>query len=123
MGVGMHKTSSSKSEHAAWQEDEAAVDVSAGATVTITVPGKFRLMRIAIRFSAGVAPTITIDRDNRESGSNWDQNIRTVTLPAGSTDYTFIGGQGYEYPSGDSIAVTISAVAAIAYVSWSMEQL
>jgi len=119
----MQRTSSSKNEVALWESIEAGIDLTAaGGVVTITPPGDFRLLRIACHFDAGVAPTITIDQVN-PAGALWNQNIRTITIPAGSQYYTLIGGQGYEYRSGDSITITFTAVAAIVYVSWTMEQI
>jgi len=121
----MQRTSSSKNEVASWEGDEEELDCTAGATFTITPPGDFRLLRIALNFDGAVAPTITIHQDN-DAGANWDQVIRNVPIAApaaGNTDYTFIGGQGFEYTQGDAIVVTISAVAANVHASWKMEQI
>ncbi len=118
----MQRTSSSKSEVATWEGDEVALNLVAGATVNIVPPGDFRILRIAIHFSAAVAPTVTIDQVN-PAGALWDQNILTYTPPGAINDLTFIGGIGYEYSSGNVISVTFSAVAAIAYISWAMEQI
>lgn len=117
----MQRTSSSTSEVATWSGNEAALNLAAGATFTITPPGSFRLLRIAIHFDAAVAPTVTIDQDN-PAGALWDQNILTFTPPGAINDLTFIGGSGYEYESGNAIAVIFTAVAANAYISWAMEQ-
>ena len=119
----MQRTSSSKSEVATWDGNEVGIDLTAaGGSVRIAPPGDFRLLRIACHFDVGVAPTVTIDQDNH-AGADYDHNIRTVTLPAGSEYYTFIGGQGYEYPMGDAIVIGFTAVAATVYVSWTMEQI
>ena len=123
MSDSMQRTSSSKNEVANWIGNEVGIDLTAaGGSITITPPGNFRLMRIACHFDAGVAPIVTIDQDNAV-GPNYDHNIRTVTLPADSEYYTFIGGQGYEYRRGDSITISFSAVATTVYVSWVMEQI
>ena len=123
MSDTMQRTSSSKNEVAVWEGNEVGIDLTAaGGVVTITPPGNFRLMRIACHFDAGVAPIVTIDQVN-QAGALWNQNIRTVTLPAASEYYTLIGGQGYEYRLGDSITITFSAVAATVYVSWETEQI
>ena len=123
MTDAMQRTSSSKNEVATWEGNEAGIDLTAaGGSVRIEPPGDFRLLRLACHFDAGVAPTVTIDQDNH-AGALWDQNIRTVVLPAGSDYYTFVGGQGYEYPLGDAIVISFTAVAAIVYVSWVMEQI
>ena len=123
MAESMQRTSSSKNEVANWVGNEEGIDLTAaGGSITITPPGNFRLMRIAAHFDAGVAPIVTVDQDSA-AGPNYDHNIRTVTLPAASEYYTLIGGQGYEYRQGDSIVITFSAVAAIVYVSWEMEQI
>jgi hypothetical protein len=117
----MQRTSSSKSEVATWDGNEDALNLAAGNTLTITVPGDFRLLRIGIHFSAPVAPTVTIDQDN-PIGANWDQNILTYTPPGAINDLMFIGGIGYEFSQGNDIRITFTAVAAIAYISWTMEQ-
>ena len=119
----MQRTSSSKNEVATWDGNEVGIDLTAaGGQVRIVPPGDFRLMRIACHFDDPVAPVVTIDQDN-QAGPDWDHNIRTVTLPAGSQNYTFIGGQGYEYPQGDAIVVAFTAVATTVWVSWVMEQI
>jgi len=120
------RTSSSKLKFTSFYGDEDQEDCSAGVTITITPPDAFRLMRLSLAFDDNVAPTITITQDNPE-GAAWDQLIRRVSVPAPgaglTTEYTFIGGKGYEYISGTAIVITISAVAANVNCSWEMEQI
>ena len=121
----MQRTTSSKVQVADWQGNEPQASCVAGAVITITPSGNFRLLRISLNFDGVVAPTVNIEQVN-QAGAAWNQNIRNVAVPApaaGNTDYTLIGGQGYEYRQGDSIQVTISAVAANVNCSWAMEQI
>lgn len=126
MGVGMHKTSSSKTQFTALYGNEDLVNCVAGAVITITPTSDFRLMRISLNFDANLAVDIEIEQDNNAGGAAWDQLIRRVAVPAPgvglTTDYTLIGGQGYEYEQGDAIVITIAAVAMNCNASWEMEQ-
>lgn len=122
MGVGMHRTSSNKTEVASWFGDEDQEDCVAGVVITITPTGDFRIMRIAMAFDAAVVPNIVINQDNR-AGAAWDQVIVDYTPPGAINDFSFFGGVGYEYEQGNAIVITISAVAANVNLSWEMEQI
>ena len=122
MGVGMHRTSSNKTQFTALYGNEDQVDCVAGVIITITPNSPFRIQRIALAFDAAVVPNIIINQDNR-IGAAWDQVIVDYTPPGAINDFSFFGGQGYEYERGDVIVITISAVVANLNLSWEMEQL
>ncbi len=119
------RSASSKVQIATWQGNEPVIDCTPGATIVITPPGNFRLLRLAMNFDAGLAITIaiySIDLNN----TAYAQMIRNVVVPApaaGGTQYTFIAGQGYEYNNGMSIVIIITAVAANLRLSWATEQI
>jgi len=119
------RSASSKVQIATWQGDEPVIDCTPGATIFITPPGNFRLMRLAMNFDAGLPITISIYSQDPDNIA-WTQMIRNVVVPApaaGGTQYSFIGGQGYEYNEGQRIVIIIAAVAANLHLSWAMEQI
>lgn len=122
MGVGMHRTSSNKTQFTALYGNEDQVDCVAGVVITITPTGPFRLMRIALAFDAAILPNIIINQDNR-AGAAWDQVIVDYTPPGNIQDFSFYGGNGYEYERGDAIVITVSAVVANLNLSWEMEEI
>lgn len=117
------RTSSSKNKFAAWNGDEDAVDcdIVGGVDILITPTDDFRLMRIAMAFSALILPTITITQDNIK-GAAWDQVLVDYTPLANIQDFSFYGGVCYEYIRGNAILIHITQVVADVNLSWEMEQ-
>ena len=118
------RTSSSKSKFAAWNGDEDAVDcnIVGGVQIVVTPTDDFRLMRIALAFSALILPNIIITQDNL-AGAAWDQVLVDYTPLVNIQDFSFYGGICYEYLRGNAILIDITQVVALVNVSWKMEQI
>ena len=128
-GDAMQRTSSSKGAFAFWNgELDGDIDPVDWFWRYWVVPEGFRVMRVSVRWENVCNGYIAFGVLHLPPvGMPVTGNICLICLetPLGVTDFTWIGGRGYECKAGDIFAIEVDSTVLPnhCYVSWLFEQI